>query len=43
MCSKVFTDAPWDTEKRNIESEEMVCVCSKVSMTPGFGMDKNMM
>ena len=26
MCSKVYTDAPWNTEKLNIESEERVYV-----------------
>ena len=26
MCSKVFTYAPWNTEKHSIEIEEGVCV-----------------
>ena len=26
MCSKVNSDAPWNTEKHSIEIEERVCV-----------------
>ena len=26
MYSKVFSDAPWNTGRHNVESEEMVCV-----------------
>jgi hypothetical protein len=26
MYSKVFSDAPWNTRRHNVESEERVCV-----------------